>query len=295
MGVISMIPYKTFAVVGGDLRQAHIANRLASMGKTVYAMLLEQNKALDYKLWAGLEQLPNCEAVILPMPLSSDEETIHTPFSKEKIQAESLFSKIRPDAKIFAGRVTSKMAHLAEHYGLKIHDYLDREELAVKNAGITAESAIALAIQEVPISLIGANVLITGYGRISKALLQRLPAMGARVYIAARKCADRAEITARGCKSLSMDLLPQAAAAADIIMNTVPAPLFTKEVLCAVKSESLLIDLASKPGGVAFDAARELGVRTIWALSLPGKTAPISAGEIILETIENCLTEQEAG
>ena len=162
-------------------------------------------------------------------------------------------------------------------------------------SGITAESAIALAIQEVPISLIGANVLITGYGRISKALLQRLPAMGARVYIAARKCADRAEITARGCKSLSMDLLPQAAAAADIIMNTVPAPLFTKEVLCAVKSESLLIDLASKPGGVAFDAARELGVRTIWALSLPGKTAPISAGEIILETIENCLTEQEAG
>ena len=66
-------------------------------------------------------------------------------------------------------------------------------------------------------------------------------------------------------------------------------------MLCAVKSESLLIDLASKPGGVAFDAARELGVRTIWALSLPGKTAPISAGEIILETIENCLTEQEAG
>ena len=123
MGVISMIPYKTFAVVGGDLRQAHIANRLASMGKTVYAMLLEQNKALDSKLWAGLEQLPNCEAVILPMPLSSDEETIHTPFSKEKIQAESLFSKIRPDAKIFAGRVTSKMAHLAENHGLKIHDY----------------------------------------------------------------------------------------------------------------------------------------------------------------------------
>ena len=87
MGVISMIPYKTFAVVGGDLRQAHIANRLASMGKTVYAMLLEQNKALDSKLWAGLEQLPNCEAVILPMPLSSDEETIHTPFSKDICRA----------------------------------------------------------------------------------------------------------------------------------------------------------------------------------------------------------------
>ena len=37
-----MIPYKTYAVVGGDLRQAHIANLLAAQGKTVCALLLEQ-------------------------------------------------------------------------------------------------------------------------------------------------------------------------------------------------------------------------------------------------------------
>lgn len=242
-----MIPYTTFAVAGGDLRQAHIANRLADMGKTVYAMLLEENTTLDNALLCGLEKLPQCEAVILPMPLSSDEETIHAPFSREKVPAERFFSMLRPGTALFAGRVTSKMRGAAEKYGLRIHDYLTREELAVKNAGITAESAIALAINETPVSLIGADILVTGYGRISKALLQRLPAMGARVTAAARKCADRAEIAARGCTALSMDALASAAASADVIFNTVPAPLFTREILSGVKG--LLIDLASKPGG----------------------------------------------
>lgn len=289
-----MIPYTTFAVIGGDLRQAHIANRLASMGKKVYAMLLEENTTLDQNLHGGLENLPRCDAVILPMPLSSDDETVHAPFSKTKVSVREIFEKLRPGTALFAGRITSKMRGAAEPYGLCINDYLNREELAVKNAGITAESAIALAINETPISLIGTRVLITGYGRISKALLQRLPAMGARVCILARKCADRAEIAARGCEALPIERLPEAVASADILFNTVPAPLFTREVLSAVKNDALLIDLASKPGGVAFDAARELGVKTIWALSLPGKSAPISAGEIILETIGNCLAEQEA-
>lgn len=242
-----MIPYTTFAVAGGDLRQAHIANRLVAMGKTVYAMLLEENTAVDRGLLCGLEKLPFCEAVVLPMPLSSDDETIHAPFSKEKIPAERFFSMLRPGTALFAGRITSKMRGAAEKYGLCVYDYLNREELAVKNAGITAESAIALAINETPVSLIGANVLVTGYGRISKALLQRLPAMGARVTAAARKCADRAEITVRGCEASPMEALAQAAASADVIFNTVPAPLFTREVLSGIKG--LLIDLASKPGG----------------------------------------------
>ena len=45
--------------------------------------------------------------------------------------------------------------------------------------------------------------------------------------------------------------------------------------------------------GVDLEAAGDLGIKTIWALSLPGKTAPITAGEIILDTIGNCLSEQE--
>lgn len=46
------------------------------------------------------------------------------------------------------------------------------------------------------------------------------------------------------------------------------------------------------PAGVDFNAAKELGKKVIWALSLPGKTAPISSGKIIKDTILNILKEQ---
>lgn len=35
-----------------------------------------------------------------------------------------------------------------------------------------------------------------------------------------------------------------------------------------------------------------LGVRVIWALSLPGKVAPVSAAEIIKDTVFNILEER---
>ena len=51
------------------------------------------------------------------------------------------------------------------------------------------------------------------------------------------------------------------------------------------------MDLASKPGGVDMEAASRLGVRVIWALSLPGKVAPVTAGKIIRDTIYHILNE----
>lgn len=46
-----------------------------------------------------------------------------------------------------------------------------------------------------------------------------------------------------------------------------------------------------KPTGVDFDAAARLGVKAIWALSLPGKVAPVTAGRVIKNTIYNILSE----
>jgi dipicolinate synthase subunit A len=47
----------------------------------------------------------------------------------------------------------------------------------------------------------------------------------------------------------------------------------------------LLIDLSSVPGGIDFAYAKDKGMRAIWALSLPGKYAPETAGSIICDTL----------
>ena len=46
------------------------------------------------------------------------------------------------------------------------------------------------------------------------------------------------------------------------------------------------------PSGVDFEAADALGLTVIWALSLPGKVAPATAGAAIKSTIYNMLREQ---
>ena len=77
----------------------------------------------------------------------------------------------------------------------------------------------------------------------------------------------------------------------DLILNTVPALILDREALGKVDPGCMVIDLASKPGGVDFEAAEELGVKTVWALGLPGKAAPVTAGLAIRDAIYNILSE----
>ena len=71
----------------------------------------------------------------------------------------------------------------------------------------------------------------------------------------------------------------------DIIINTVPHMVLTKERLNYVKKDCLIIDLASKPGGIDQKIAEGKGIKSIWALTLPGKVAPFTTAEIIKKAI----------
>jgi len=59
-----------------------------------------------------------------------------------------------------AGRITDKIAQLADVYNVYSVDLLEREEMAVLNAIPTAEGAIQIAMEEMPITLHGSNALI---------------------------------------------------------------------------------------------------------------------------------------
>ena len=72
-----------------------------------------------------------------------------------------------------------------------------------------------------------------------------------------------------------------------------PAQVLNGPLLADLSPGCLVIDLASKPGGVDFEAAARLGVKAIWALSLPGKVAPVTSGKIIRDTIYHILQELE--
>jgi dipicolinate synthase subunit A len=68
--------------------------------------------------------------------------------------------------------------------------------------------------------------------------------------------------------------------------------IFDAHTLAKCAQNSIIIDLASYPGGVDFEADSRLKIKSIHALSLPGKIAPKTAGAIIKSTIYDIINEE---
>ena len=279
-----------FTVIGGDLRQTAAANALAEEGYPVCCYLTEQACPLHKNIHPAnsLEQaMKHAAVVLLPLPVSTDDRTIHNQWTE--LTFDELFQYKAP--LYVGGKAGPNLLACAAKYGCQFEDYFHREELNVLNAIPTAEGAIAIAMEELPVTLHGSRCLILGFGRISKILAHMLTGIGARVTCAARRPSDLAWITSYGYESLPLSGLEPCLSEFDVIFNTAPALLLPKYLLQKTKEDVLLIDLASKPGGMDFTAAKELGRHAIWALSLPGKVAPLTAGLIIKNTVLHLLQE----
>ncbi len=279
-------------VLGGDPRQAALVRLLADDGHEARAFALEGAAGIVCE--DSLEGIDRADCVILPLPATVGDR-LNAPLSGTGHPVADLLDALRPGQLVCAGMVDGTLRRLAEERGLELGDYFAREELAVLNAVPTAEGAIEIALRELPITLQDARVLVLGFGRLGRALAPRLQGLGARVWAAARSRGQRALAESMGVETEGLDRLSDWLCGYDLVINTVPAPVLGVEELAAMKEGALVIDLASRPGGVDREAARTLGVRAIWALSLPGRTAPVTAARYIKSTVYHMMEEREDG
>ena len=285
---------ETFAVIGGDLRYVYLAGKLTENGYKTIAVGFDNTDLPPCVAGCtdASQAIALSEAVILPMPVSTDAKTVQAPFSRLCIPLEQIYAAVRREQYVFGGGVSDDIAAAFERRDITVYDYLKREELSVANAVPTAEGAIQLAMEELPVTINGAHCLIVGYGRIGKVLSRLLISLGADVTVAARSCEARAWAEASGCRVMHTDDLFRCPPM-DAVFNTVPRMILDKRVLAGFDRRTLVVDLASRPGGVDFDAAAALHVKTVWALSLPGRVAPKTAANIIGTTVMNILEEVE--
>lgn len=276
-----------FAVIGGDMRQLVAARELAAHGHGVVIWgfdIYDGNYGNIEKAALASEALHGAECVLLPLPYSYDGTRLNCPLTEEEIRVSDILSEAEENAVIFAG-----MARMDDP---RVVDYYEREEFSVLNAIPTAEGALAIAMAELPITIHGMRVGVVGFGRIGKTTSSLFRAAGAEVTVFARSFSALAWAQTYGCKPERFDRLRETAHSFDCILNTVPALVIDAAVLEKMRQDTLIIDLASKPGGVDFSAAERLGIRALPALSLPGKSSPDTAGRIISETILNILCEK---
>lgn len=162
-----------------------------------------------------------------------------------------------------------------------------------RNAQLTAEGAILRAMQRMDRALLGCTCLITGYGRIGQELTARLIAMGAFVIVCARSEMQMRSAHAAGAHPVPLGQVAHAAASADLIFGTVPAQVLGGEALGALRSDALIIELASPPYGVDMEKARALGVNLLVEAGVPGRYAPMQAGEALFEAARRHLARKE--
>lgn len=276
-------------VLGGDRRQLYLARSIAADGYPVYISRLELGEEEEDPVSLEPEELAKrCRVILLPLPATRDGAFLNAPLSGKELPLDDGFASLFLGKTVYGGMM-EKLYATSELWGsVEAYDYYAREELTVGNAFLTAEAALGLAIGEYEGALGGSRCLVTGFGRIGRALCSFLKGLGARVDCCARKAEDLTEIGAMGLRPLQYRELKEPY---DLIFNTVPARVLGAQQLSHQRRDTLIIELASQPGGLDLEAAHRLGLRVKSAPSLPGKMSPKAAGELIKETVYNMMEE----
>lgn len=266
----------TISLIGGDNRNIALSKILKENGYNVKMYGFENNTE------STLEGLFDANKIILGIPFSRDNETL---LASNRISIEYFCSLIKPNQTIYGGVFNDSFLAKIYSKDAKCIDFMKDEGFTILNVIPTVEGALSLAINNTDITIHNSKVLVIGYGRIGKLLSHELKSMGARVYVSARKDSDFAWINVFGYNKQRYDNLIDEICKYDIIFNTVPTLILDKTLLDNINKNCLIIDLASKPGGVDFDYTKEKGINVIWALGLPGKVASKTAAEYMYNVV----------
>ncbi|WP_017471934.1 dipicolinate synthase subunit DpsA [Amphibacillus jilinensis] len=286
------------AIIGGDARYLELIKKLA--GHPYYQIKLIGYDQLDPGFFSvshtDLTQITpeTLDAVILPITGINDKGEINPVFSSQCISfPEDWFARLNQQALVFTGITTTYLDEAVKENQIKLYPLMERDDVAIYNAIPTAEGTILLAIQHMKITLHEANVIILGLGRVGLTVADKFAKLGANVWVGVRSPSDIARANALGFGGFHLDGLTAYTEKCDLLINTIPARIVDKLVLNTLKTDALLIDLASKPGGINFDYARDRGLNTIHALGLPARVAPKTAGEILAKVIDQLITDHQ--
>ncbi len=269
---------KKIAILGGDRRMLYAARALKNAGYPVISFGLAENAEGIPSAQTLAEAVKDADIVLLPIPMSRDGKTLSAPALTTPLFVSDIFEKVKSDAVLFGGMTDAFQDD-------RLFDYGARPDFALKGAIPTAEGALLLALGELSCTVNGISAAVVGFGRVGKATAALFRSAGAKVTVFARRDEVCTVASHLGYEAAPLAELSEYAGDFRLVMNTVPAPVIGDAVLCRMRGDALILELASAPYGVDFAIAKERNIRTIRAGGLPGKYAPETAGQSIVETV----------
>ena len=280
---------RNMVIIGGDKRQKYLKEYLCAKGYNVTSYgLFDWDDDTD-KL-KGL--IGENTVIILPLPVTRNDKTIHMPFSKREISIERLVSFLGENNLVFGGIIKGELKSQLSLKGIPFVDYYD-DDLIEKNAVLTAFGALKIILEHIDFALPQGKYAITGYGRVGKETASILTALSCDVTIFARNELQRNDAIKNGCNAEPLTKLPCLINEFDFVINTVPSQIIDDLTFKNMNKDSKIMELASAPYGLDFNKAREYSTDVIKAFGLPGKYTPKTAGEIIGRKIQENLQREE--
>lgn len=294
-------------ILGGDRRQLITAECLSSSyecavwGFSAIYGSDDERYLKNTVRCADPESAVKCsDAVILPLPASPDGVRLNCPLASRSgdlpdVRLLEICEKMPHGSLLLGGMLPPVVKKFAAEHGVSTLDYYDSDELQIKNSVPTAEGAIAACIDALPFTIAGMRAAVFGYGRVGRTLAGRLKSLGADVFAVARSRRDLANATCDGCIPVPLEEYCSFPLHCDAVFNTIPHRIFDADLLSKIPRGTVLFELATASVGVDLNAAEENDIRVIPLPSLPGKTAPQTAGEIICSVVRGLLDEYFAG
>jgi len=282
-----MVMSKDVGIIGGDIRMEYLAKIFVENGWNVKLAGHENN---EIYIPSAVYCTEPCDVInttalsVLGVP-SIKNGCVYAPYSERKIIIDDLVYSVNNNEKVYGCNVPNDIQQEFKRNNINYYNYSDNDYFIWKNAAVTAECCIGIIIEKTKMTLGDLSIAILGYGRISKSLSQKLLSLNCKSTVYARNEKACAEATAMGLEAIPLIELKSHANSIDLIVNTIPYKIITKEVLDRFNGE--VIELASSPGGIDIELAKEKHIQIINAGGLPGKYAPITAAKILYETILN--------
>ena len=270
----------------------HIIVLIADKRQEKLAALLEGEK-VSYTWEENSEGKESCEKIyVLPIPVTKLD---NNPSIKRKLKQELInISKRRKDIpKVFGGVFNQEWKEFLEENQIPYWDFMKLPEVVEGNGWITAEATIAEVLQLGEYSISGQKVLVTGYGCCGEKIAKLFARLGANVIVAARRAEVREAVVKDGFQSIDFVDLEKNLFDVSTVINTVPSLVLTEDCIRRMPRGSLIIDIASKPGGTDFEAAKRYDVTAKLALGLPGIYTTLSSAMLLKNAISQYAPLQE--
>jgi dipicolinate synthase subunit A len=290
-----MLTGMQIAVIGGDARQLEIIRKLTELDAKLSLVGFEQ---LDHAFTGAVKEkvdevdFSQLDSIVLPVPGTNLEGHVETIFSNEKVVLiEEMLMKTPAHCTIYSGISNAYLTGITKKANRKLVQLFERDDVAIYNSIPTVEGTIMMAIQHTDFTIHGSRVAVLGLGRVGMSVARTFQALGAKVKVGARKSEHLARITEMALEPFHLNNLEAEVKEVDILINTIPLMIVNATVISKMPAHTLIIDLASKPGGTDFRYAEKRGIKALLAPGLPGIVAPRTAGQILANVLSQLLQD----